>query len=95
MEYKVKLADAEELFNQCNLFEDTVVVEYPNIPKYWFVSTQELIRPIVRFIEDNITRNGGYMIDQWCYVHAEEQKPRSILNRVHLVLEKANDEEGK
>jgi len=95
MEYKVKLADAEELFKKCNIFEDSVVVEYPNIPEYWFVSTQEMIRPIEDFIEDNINRNGGYMIDEWCFVHAEEQKPRSILNCVHLVLEKTNDEEGK
>ena len=70
-----------------NLFEDVLIVEYPNTPDNWFVPTQQLISPLMESIEANIERNGGYMTDNWNFVHAEEQKLRSVLSCVRVVLE--------
>ena len=68
------MENLKEEIKQCNLCIDTLFVILPDIEKFWFKSSSELIYQlgIKGAIEKNIEQHGGYMIDEWLYVDARQ-----------------------
>lgn len=79
-EFEAKLR--EDIAN-CNLCKNTLRVTLPDSHEYWFKSNEDLIYKldIKKAIEDNIVRNGGYMIDEWFFVDSR-QIPIDIRSRI-------------
>lgn len=88
-EITVPLENLKEKIKQCNLCIDTLFVILPDIEKFWFKSSSELIYQlgIKGAIEKNIEQHGGYMIDEWQYVDAR-QIPIDIKSRVRFKTSK-------
>ncbi len=83
MEYRAKLENVKDALQNCNLCEDTLFVELPDTPEYMFFDTMDTVRDFLDIIEENIERNGGYMIDEWQFVD-KEQNLMNVLNVVRL-----------
>ena len=79
-DFKAKLREDIE---NCNLCKNTLRVTLPDSQEYWFKSNEDLIYKleIKKAIEDNIVRNGGYMIDEWLFVDSR-QIPIDIRSRI-------------
>ena len=79
-EFEAKLRKDIE---NCNLCKNTLRVTLPDSREYWFRSNEDLIYKldIKEAIEDNIVRNGGYMIDEWLFVDSR-QIPIDIRSRI-------------
>ena len=79
-EFEAKLREDIE---NCNLCKNTLRVTLPDSQEYWFKSNEDLIYKldIKEAIEDNIVRNGGYMIDEWLFVDSR-QIPIDIRSRI-------------
>ena len=86
MEYRTKLENVEEALQRCDLCEDRLLVELPDTPEYMFYDTEDVIRPLLDMIEENIERHGGYMIDEWQFVD-KEQNLMNVLYVVKLTKE--------
>ena len=84
MTLTVKLADVEEVLENCNLCRDTLFVVCPD--SCAFSTTNDLMYPIKDAVELNIKCNGGYMIDEWQFVDSR-QEPMDIRSRVRFKLE--------
>ena len=82
--FTVKLADVEEVLENCNLCRDTLFVVCPD--SCAFSTTNDLMYPIKDAVELNIECNGGYMIDEWQFVDSR-QVPMDIRSRVRFKLE--------
>ena len=80
----VKLADVEEVLENCNLCRDTLFVLCPD--DYAFTSTNDLMYSIKDAVELNIKCNGGYMIDEWHFVDSR-QVPTDVRSRVRFKME--------
>ena len=85
----VKLADIEEVLEECNLCRDTLFVLCPD--DYAFTSTNDLMYSIKDAVELNIKCNGGYMIDEWQFVESR-QVPMDIRSRVRFKLEDEDED---
>lgn len=85
----VKLADIEEVLEECNLCRDTLFVLCPD--DYAFTSTNDLMYSIKDAVELNIKCNGGYMIDEWQFVDSR-QVPMDIRSRVRFKLEDEDED---
>ena len=85
----VKLADIEEVLEECNLCRDTLFVLCPD--DYAFTSTNDLMYSIKDAVELNIKCNGGYMIDEWQFVDSR-QVPMDIRSRVRFKLENEDED---
>ncbi len=85
-EIRVKLADAKKALQTCNLFKDHLVIVFPNEPIYWFFDTEDELYKFMDSVEENVERNGGYMIDQWQFVDAA-QNLYDARSRVSLCLD--------
>lgn len=85
----VKLADIEEVLEECNLCRDTLFVLCPD--DYAFTSTNDLMYSIKDAVELNIKCNGGYMIDEWQFVDSR-QVTMDIRSRVRFKLEDEDED---
>ena len=84
MTLTVKLADIEEVLEECNLCRDTLIVLCPD--DYAFTSTNDLMYSIKDAVELNIKCNGGYMIDEWQFVDSR-QVPTDVRSRIRFKME--------
>lgn len=91
-EYTALVEDLPQALSQCNLCRDTLTILYPDESRYWFMSTEDLIRElgIKEALEENIQSHGGYMIDEWQFVD-RRQCPTDL--RYVVSLEPAPKEE--
>ena len=72
MEIRTKLADAKEALQKCNLCTDHLYILFPNKPEYWFFDYEDEMLEFMSDIESNINAHGGYMIDEWQFVDADQ-----------------------
>lgn len=79
------MAGVRDALQKCNLCKDELVVIYPNENQYWFMDMEDELYQWMDEIEENIKRNGGYMIDEWQFVDAE-QNLMDVRGCVHLKL---------
>ncbi len=82
-ELHVLWTEAEEALLSCNLCRDTLFVKVPDDPQFAFRTSEELIEPFKDAAEENIERNGGYMIDEWQFVD-HRQQPMHLLSRLRF-----------
>lgn len=85
MEITTTIAEVKDALHRCNLCQDVLVVVYPNVPENWFLHTEDNLWELMEYIEENIERNGGYMIDEWQFVD-EKQQLKDVRNCVRLKL---------
>ena len=85
-EFRVKPEELNETIEDCNLCRDTIFVDLSGDDRFAFARTEEIFYDLgIRgFIEKNIERNGGYMIDEWQFVD-DRQTPMDIRSRVRFV----------
>ncbi|MBP5361268.1 MAG: sel1 repeat family protein [Bacteroidaceae bacterium] len=82
-ELHVLWTEAEEALLNCNLCSDTLFVKVPSEPQFAFRTSEELIESFKDAAEENIERNGGYMIDEWQFVDYRQQ-PMHLLSRLRF-----------
>ena len=82
-ELHVLWTEAEKALLSCNLCRDTLFVKVPDEPQFAFRTSEELIEPFKDAAEENIERNGGYMIDEWQFVDYRQQ-PMHLLSRLRF-----------
>lgn len=86
MEYKITPDKVSEILRQCNLCTDVITIVYPNESCNWFMKTEDQLCKWYKEMEDNVKRSGGYMIDEWQYVDANQQV-MDLRGHVKLKLE--------
>ena len=80
----VPLSELDAALEKVNLCHDTLYLTLPDEPRYSFVDTEDLFRPIKRKLEANIEAHGGYMIDEWRFVD-ERQVPMDLRSCVRFL----------
>ncbi|HBZ33787.1 MAG TPA: hypothetical protein DEO38_01670 [Bacteroidales bacterium] len=68
---KTQLKDIKQALEKCNLFKEKLIVIYPAEDPL-FLDYEDELWKFMGSIEANIERNGGYMIDKWQCVDAQQ-----------------------
>ena len=71
---------------ECNLCQDILWVVYPNKLEYGFMDMCDELWRWYSEMEANVERGGGYMIDKWQFVDAN-QHVMDLRARVKLIIE--------